>query len=67
MSHTMPGPGDPVTWPAFTGHPNDPRHPGDDGECSWCGCPLDDDGECSDGCYGPPEPDYEAMAEDRGW
>ena len=25
----MPGPGDPETWPACTGHPNDPRAPDD--------------------------------------
>ena len=25
MTHHLPGPGDPATWPAYTGHPNDPR------------------------------------------
>lgn len=25
-----PGPGDPVTWPPYSGHPNDPRAPLDD-------------------------------------
>ena len=26
---TLPGPGDPETWPAYTGHPNDPRRGSD--------------------------------------
>jgi len=26
----MPGFGDEATWPAYDGHPNDPRNPGDD-------------------------------------
>lgn len=67
MSYTMPGPGDPATWPAFAGHPNDPRHPGD-AECPDCGGPADAEGCADDDCgYRWPEPDYEAMAEDRGW
>jgi hypothetical protein len=28
---TLPGPGDEATWPAYTGHPNDPRAPDDEG------------------------------------
>lgn len=24
-TNDMPGPGDPETWPPYTGHPNDPR------------------------------------------
>ena len=60
----LPGPGDPATWPAFAGHPNDPRHPDDD-ECPDCGeIMLAHDG--CDGCgWTPPEPDYEAMENDR--
>lgn len=27
---TLPGPGDEITWPSYTGHPNDPRAPIDD-------------------------------------
>lgn len=57
---TMPGPGDPATWPAYSGHPNDPRG-GFDGEpaivCPWCGedhpgrlGPAVEDDLC-DGCY----------------
>jgi hypothetical protein len=29
MTDTMPGPGDPATWPPYTGQANDPRNPGD--------------------------------------
>jgi hypothetical protein len=32
MNHNLPGPGDEATWPAYSGHPNDPRGPLDDGE-----------------------------------
>ena len=66
---TTPGPGDPETWPAHTGHPNDPRRP-DDVECPMCGGPTDADGctgeddECD---YLWPEPDYEAMLDDGRW
>jgi hypothetical protein len=28
--HNMPGPGDPETWPAYSGHHNDPRAPDED-------------------------------------
>lgn len=28
----LPGFGDEATWPPFSGHPNDPRHPGYDDE-----------------------------------
>ena len=31
MSYTR-GPGDEATWPAFSGHPNDPRAPEDDSD-----------------------------------
>jgi transposase len=27
MTARIPGPGDEVTWPAYAGHPNDPRAP----------------------------------------
>lgn len=27
MHYTTLGPGDPATWPAYAGHPNDPRNP----------------------------------------
>lgn len=68
----MPGPGDPETWPAFAGHPNDPRHPGD-AECPDCDELLDEDGCCPECGWSVPEPDYEAIAEaraealDGGW
>lgn len=56
---TLPGPGDPATWPAYTGHPNDPRNDSDD-DCPACGELL----TAYDGCRGcgwlPPEPDYGA-------
>lgn len=64
---TMPGPGDPETWGAPTGHPHDPRHlldvecPGCDGPADEHGCADDDD--CG---YRWPEPDYEAMIDDGG-
>ena len=104
----LPGPGDPATWPAFDGHPNDPRHPGDDEppmpdcdlcprEADWCveaepaACKADawlcagcapryvggllevTNGPDSleirrvdeDDALPPPEPDYEAMENDR--
>jgi hypothetical protein len=32
-----PGPGDPETWPASTGHPNDPRTEDTYGPCHICG------------------------------
>lgn len=31
MSYTR-GPGDEATWPAFSGHPHDPRTPDDDSD-----------------------------------
>jgi len=37
------GPGDPQTWPAPTGHPNDPRTGGSGLECHLCGDELQDD------------------------
>ena len=50
------GPGDPATWPAYTGHANDPRN--DDDECPDCDTVLTDGG--CDACgWGPSEPDYE--------
>ena len=30
MSYTQFGPGDSATWPAYAGHPNDPRYNGED-------------------------------------
>jgi len=32
----FPGPGDPETWPSYSGHPNDPRAPADYGICPRC-------------------------------
>lgn len=47
MHRDMPGPGDPATWPPYTGNPNDPRSEGwlddldtvsaDDTRCPICG------------------------------
>lgn len=63
MTYPTPGPGDPETWPAPTGHPNDPRT--DEDRCPDC----DEELLAVDGCRGcgwePIEPDYEQMMEDR--
>lgn len=62
----MKGPGDSATWPPFTGHPNDPRHPGVP-ECFLCSEELTffEDGSlvcgyCGDKTF-PPEPDIECV------
>lgn len=53
----LPGYGDPETWGAPTGHPNDPRTEGDY-ECPLCDAPATLNG-CSECNYRLPEPDYE--------
>lgn len=60
----LPGPGDPATWPAPTGHPNDPRTP-DPVECPDCGELMA--ARCEHCGWEPPEPDYEAMLDDGRW
>lgn len=52
------GPGDPETWPAPTGHPNDPRTV--DSRCPDCDGPLDYLDGCP-ACGWYDEPDYEQM------
>lgn len=59
---TMPGPGDPETWPPPTGHPNDPRT-ADPDECPSCEESMIDPEGCAACGWAPPEPDYEAMME----
>lgn len=61
MSAHMPGPGDGETWPAPTGHSNDPRTDTSyDDECPICYEPL---GTCEHVTEAP-EPDFEAMQGD---
>jgi hypothetical protein len=38
----LPGFGDEATWPPFSGHPNDPRHPGYDDEDGFDGMTIAD-------------------------
>ena len=40
-SRNMPGPGDSVTWPPYSGHPGDPRAPDDDDDFD----DFDDEGD----------------------
>lgn len=58
MSRSLPGPGDPETWPRYAGHPNDPRA-ADELLCPVCDDPTEDPDECHRCGWQPPEPDYE--------
>lgn len=42
---SLPGPGDEVTWPAYAGHPNDPRAPAEH-DCGCERCAEEFEGEC---------------------
>jgi hypothetical protein len=46
------GPGDPQTWPAYAGHPNDPRAPLAEDCVECCGVGQVDDGDWCDCCDG---------------
>lgn len=38
LGDSLPGYGDPETWPTYSGHPNDPR--GEDEGCPECGAEI---------------------------
>lgn len=56
MSYTTPGPGDPETWPACAGHPDDPP------DCAVCWRPTDTPGhECCVRCAARLDSDPEVL------
>jgi DnaJ-class molecular chaperone len=52
---SVPGYGDPQTWPVYAGHPNDPRDPGGETCIECAGTGYDDEDEDCGWCHGTGE------------